>query len=135
MCVGGGVQSLSSVLTLCDPLDCSPPGSSVHGILQARILEWIAMEDPPLLQGVFPTQGLNSHLLSYKQCQQLLVLTYVLYVKENMKLKFSHPPHGHTCGTWPHGWVRSRIVIRHRATVRKSYSFHCIMLFLHWESQ
>ena len=30
------------VLTLCDPLDCSPPGSSVHGIFQARILEWIA---------------------------------------------------------------------------------------------
>ena len=29
-------------LTLCDPTDCSPPGSSVHGILQARILEWIA---------------------------------------------------------------------------------------------
>ena len=29
-----------SCLTLCDPMDCSPPGSSVHGILQARILEW-----------------------------------------------------------------------------------------------
>ena len=29
--------------TLCDPLDCSPPGSSVHGILQARILQWVAM--------------------------------------------------------------------------------------------
>ena len=29
--------------TLCDPTDCSPPGSSVHGILQARILEWIAI--------------------------------------------------------------------------------------------
>ena len=28
--------------TLCDPMDCSPPGSSVHGILQARILEWVA---------------------------------------------------------------------------------------------
>ena len=28
---------------LCDPMDCSPPGSSVHGILQARILEWVAM--------------------------------------------------------------------------------------------
>ena len=27
--------------TLCDPMDCSPPGSSVHGILQARILEWV----------------------------------------------------------------------------------------------
>ena len=30
-------------LTLCDPMDCSLPGSSVHGILQARILEWAAM--------------------------------------------------------------------------------------------
>jgi len=29
--------------TLCDPVDCSPPGSSVHGILQVRILEWIAV--------------------------------------------------------------------------------------------
>ena len=32
-----------SCLTLCDPMDCSPPGSSAHGILQARILEWVAM--------------------------------------------------------------------------------------------
>ena len=32
-----------SCLTLCDPLDCSPPGSSVQGILQARILEWVAI--------------------------------------------------------------------------------------------
>ena len=32
-----------SCLTLCDPIDCSPPGSSVHGILQARILERIAI--------------------------------------------------------------------------------------------
>ena len=30
-------------LTLCDPMDCSPPGSSVHGILKVRILEWVAM--------------------------------------------------------------------------------------------
>ena len=29
--------------TLCDPMDCSPPGSSVHGLLQARILEWVAI--------------------------------------------------------------------------------------------
>ena len=35
-------QSLQSGLPLCDPVDCSPPGSSVHGILQARILEWVA---------------------------------------------------------------------------------------------
>ena len=36
-------QPLQSCLTLCDPLDYSPPGSSVHWILQARILEWVAM--------------------------------------------------------------------------------------------
>ena len=34
---------LQSCLTLCHPMDCSPPGSSVHEILQARILEWAAM--------------------------------------------------------------------------------------------
>ena len=38
-----GVQLLQLCQTLCDPLDCSLPGSSVHGILQARILEWAAI--------------------------------------------------------------------------------------------
>ena len=33
----------SACLTLCDPTDCSPPGSSVHGILQARTLAWVAV--------------------------------------------------------------------------------------------
>ena len=32
-----------SCLTLCNPIGCSPPGSSVHGILQARVLEWVAI--------------------------------------------------------------------------------------------
>ena len=36
-------QSLQSCLTLCDPMDHSTPGSSVCGILQAKILEWAAM--------------------------------------------------------------------------------------------
>ena len=34
---------LQSCLTLRDPMDCSPPGSSVHGVLQARVVEWVAM--------------------------------------------------------------------------------------------
>ena len=37
------VKSLQLCPTLFDPMDCSPPGSSVHGILQARILEWVAI--------------------------------------------------------------------------------------------
>ena len=36
------VQFLSLVWLFCDPVNCSPPGSTVHGISQARILEWVA---------------------------------------------------------------------------------------------
>ena len=37
------VLAAQSCPTLCDPMDCHPPGSSVQGVLQARILEWVAM--------------------------------------------------------------------------------------------
>ena len=37
------VKSFSRVQRLCDPMDCSPPGSSIHGIFQARVLEWVAI--------------------------------------------------------------------------------------------
>ena len=44
-----------SCLTLCDPMDCSPPGSSVHRIPQARVLEWVAISfsrpDPRITPG------------------------------------------------------------------------------------
>ena len=52
-------------LTLCDPMDCSLPGSSVHGILQARILQWVAISSP----GIYLTQGLNSD----PHCRQTLL--------------------------------------------------------------
>ena len=42
--------------TLFDPLDCSPPGSSVHGMLQARILEWVVM---PSSKGSSQTRDQN----------------------------------------------------------------------------
>ena len=41
-------QSLQSCLILCNPMDCTLPGSSVHGIFQARILEWVAI---PVFRG------------------------------------------------------------------------------------
>ena len=50
-------KSLQSGPTLCDPMDCSPPDSSVHGILQARELGWIAIS-------YFMTQGSNPRLLA-----------------------------------------------------------------------
>ena len=51
--VKGSVTQLCP--TLCDPVGCSPPGSSVHGILQARILEWVAI---PFL-GDLPDAGIE----------------------------------------------------------------------------
>ena len=44
-----------SCVWLCDPMDCSPPGSSVHGIFQARILKWVAFSLP----GDLPSPGIN----------------------------------------------------------------------------
>ena len=41
-CVCVYAKSFQSCLTLCEPMDCSPPGFSVHETLQARILEWVA---------------------------------------------------------------------------------------------
>ena len=40
---GAGMVSYFSCVWLCDPMDCNLPGSSVHGILQARLLEWVAI--------------------------------------------------------------------------------------------
>ena len=42
VCVCMCAKSLQLCLTLCDPMDCSLPGSSVHGILQARVLGWVS---------------------------------------------------------------------------------------------
>ena len=50
-----------SCLTLCDPMDCSLPGSSIRGILQARVLEWVSI---PL-----PRQGSSPCLLCHLQWQ------------------------------------------------------------------
>jgi len=59
-------------LTLCDPMECSPPSSSVHGILQARILEWVAIHFP----GNLSNPGIEPRSL---ELQQIL---YCLTTKE-----------------------------------------------------
>ena len=56
------VLSHSVVSNSLQPMDCSPPGSSVHGILQPRILEWLPFHPP----GIFQTQGSNPHLLRWQ---------------------------------------------------------------------
>ena len=53
-------KSLQPCLTFCNPKDCSLPGPSIHGILLAKILEWVAI---PSSRGIFLTLGSNPRLL------------------------------------------------------------------------
>ena len=59
-------EVIQSFLTLFESVNCRPPGSSVHGMLQARILEWVIIS---FSRGIFPTQGSNPGLL---HCRQML---------------------------------------------------------------
>ena len=56
-------KSLQSCLTVCNPMDCALPGSSVYGIPQARILEWVAM---PSSRG--PSQPRDQNCISCGSC-------------------------------------------------------------------
>ena len=60
------VLSAQLCLTVCNFMDCSPPVSTVHGILQARILEWVVIR---FSRWIFPSQGLNLDIL---HCRQFL---------------------------------------------------------------
>ena len=66
---------LQSCLTLCEPMDCSLPGSSVHEILQARILEWVAM--PSSRRTSSPR---NRTPVSYGSCTGGWVLYHCLHL-------------------------------------------------------
>ena len=67
-----------SCLTLCDYMDCSPPGSSVHGILQARKLKWVAI---PFSKG-FPDPRIKSRSPAFQADSSLSELPekpYMVY--------------------------------------------------------
>ena len=66
-------EDTQSFLTLCDPMDCSLPGSSVHGILQVRILEWIAISFSSGLpdSGIKPwSPALQADALTSELCRE-----------------------------------------------------------------
>ena len=75
--------------TLCNSMDCSPPGFSVPGIFQARIPEWVAIS---YSRGTFPTQGLNLSVLHW-QVDSLpprhLGSSYGTWIVQNWVLKAS----------------------------------------------
>ena len=66
--------------TLCDPMDCSPPGFSVHGIFQAWILEWVAISfsrgsSQPREDLVLPILSTLSQKNAHLLCKQHIILT------------------------------------------------------------
>jgi len=64
-----------SCLTLCDSMDCSPPGSSVHGIIQARILEWVAISFCRE-----SSQPRDQTYISYVSCTGRCIIRFGLFV-------------------------------------------------------
>ena len=86
--IGSNVEKVKvlvaqSCLTLCDPMDCSPPGSSVHGILQARMLEWVAMPSP----GDLPDPGIEPRPLMSPALAGGFFTTSAANVRASHKLK------------------------------------------------
>ena len=106
MCVGvsNSVVQLSAQVcpTLCDSMNCSPPGSSVHVILQARMLEWVAMPSsresswpgyepvspasPALAGGFFTISATCESTLTHITCEKtrfiLLILFWGFYIPQ-----------------------------------------------------
>ena len=89
---------LQSCPTLCDPMDCSPPGSSVHRILQARILEWVAMS--------FSRGSSWPRARTHISCVSCIILFTTSTTREAPSLWY--PPHlkvkvlvAHLHGLWP----------------------------------
>ena len=77
-------EVLQSCPTLSDPMDCSPPGSLVHGIFQARVLEWVAIA----------FSGLRPKTHSKEQILELLVMEQFLPEKVQSWMREQCPENG-----------------------------------------
>ena len=79
-------KSLQSCLILCNPMDCSPPGSSVHEILQAGIQEWVAMpssrgsSDPGIEPESFKSPALAGGFFTTGASWEVLINSYVYVI-------------------------------------------------------
>ena len=89
-------EVIQSCLTFCDPINCSPPGSSIHGIFQVRAPERVAIS---FIQGIFPIQGSNPALPHCRQklydlSQKINVLNYIsntTYQKKQVIMQILRP--------------------------------------------
>ena len=85
ICVCGVCVHALLFLTLCNPMDYSPPGSYVHGIFQARILEWVAISisrrsPSPGIKPKSPALQMDSLPLSHKESRGPVSSTYITLI-------------------------------------------------------
>ena len=110
-------QSPQLHLTLCDLMDYSPPGSSVHGILQAGMLEWVAI---PSSKGFSwdrrSSQGSNPHLLHLLHCRHIL-------------LPWSHPGQDYHLRSWFPFWA---FQTRWVSACPSSFGWRCVQDYTPW---
>ena len=78
-CMKSESEVAQSCLTLCDPIDSSPPGSPVNGILQARVLEWIAIALPASSSGT-PKIRMLVHLILSQRSLRLSSVLFILFI-------------------------------------------------------
>ena len=113
-----------SCLTCCDPMDCSLPDFSVHGFLQARILEWVAVPNP----GIEP----RSPTL---QADSLLSKPFILIGISI--LAPSMAPHSSTLA-WKIPWTEEPGVLQSLGSLRVGHDWMTslsLFTFMHWRRQ
>ena len=103
--------SIASVCpTLCDPMDYSPPGSSVHGIFQARILEWVAMSSSRDLfhsevESLSPASlnhwAMGEPVYVYMYTQILITLLKIFFFQELTDISYPRSSLFQTCSMLP----------------------------------
>ena len=127
-----------SRLTLCNPMNCSPTGSSVHGILQARILEWVVISfsrgssqprDQTCVCRVSCVSGLQADSLPteppgksriYKETliiQQLKTNRQIFNSTKDLNRHFSRKRH-----KWPKSYGKMLSIISHQGNANQNYS-------------
>ena len=103
-------QPLQSCPTLCDSMDCGPPGSSVHGILQARILEWVAvpssrnLPDPGIkpVSPVSPALQADSLPQSHWEAQDVATVPPKVNTLKKMTKHMRPASQVSSCSVWSH---------------------------------
>ena len=113
-----------SCLTLCNPVDCIPPGSSLHGISQARILEWVAISSsrgPSRSRAQTQVSCIGRQILYQWATREAPIIKSSLYLPSCLRL---HLP----CAAFPDTFLHPRLsqVIHLRAVI-ESTDFHLIL--------